>query len=218
MRRNSGTSNNSSSTQQTPSAIVSPTSSSTVPQIFYITHPTTEETEITLEPAQFDELSVSEKYNFFQHQAGLIKQLKRKIRKSVKHRFKVLRKSFARAEQTLKSSRVELKDQSELLSNFLQSIISGKLLPNSLPFCRLSTILRTVLKGDSTTLTEREREECEGLPKCLGVVDVLMGRNVNIEISPNEIAEQYLSMQSELIKKLTYPQFIQFIKSDQPKK
>ncbi len=177
------------------------------------THPASlpaEDADLAPALQRFDHLTPSEKYTEFQSQAYEIKQLKRKIRKCAKCRAKAVRKAFAKAQETLKTADVELLDQKMMLDHLLQGLDSGRLLPNSLPFDRICTILRNALKQYKGTnaVTTREKQEYEYLPQNSKIVSALMGKRVDENLSAEEIAEQYLLMHAAALKKLTYQQFV----------
>ncbi len=178
---------------------------------------------------QFERLNAEERYNHFQNQAYEIKQLRRKIRKCCKARAKALEKSLRHAEEVIRAGSFELEDQRNMPEQLISAISQELLAPGTLPFDRICTVLRNVLNTridkksakylplieKKLAITEREREEYSYLPHNAAIFGILAGQPASqpaVEMDPQRIAEQYVRMQGEMLKRLTYTQFVDMTK------
>lgn len=166
--------------------------------------------------SKFDQLNSAERYTEFQAQAYIIKQLKRKLRTGTKIPTEVARQMFAKAEEIIKQSDVELKDQQDLLKNLITAINQQKLKVGSLQFERICTIVRNSLeetKEAEFSFSKREQSEYGSLLKLDSMKDILSGKPVRKEITHKDVVDQYVLMQSDFFKMMTYQEFISTLKN-----
>ena len=93
----------------------------------------------------FSKLTAKEQRLRFQNQAQEIKKLRKKLSKYMSNKGKKENSELQKAMERIKSSKHELEDQSLLIENVVKAINTGKILPNTLPYNQICTILRDVL-------------------------------------------------------------------------
>jgi len=161
----------------------------------------------------FEKMTPNEKYQFFLHQSYEIKQLKRKIRKSPISKSKALKKALLKAQERIKaSSNLEFEDQRNCLDNLLSSISTSKLVPNTLQFARICTILRNCLKGTEQKdlpFTRKEIKEISFLPKNNKIIEALKGKKEGMR--EEESVREYLNTQAEIIRGMDFEGFVNWM-------
>ena len=158
----------------------------------------------------FEKLVTEEKYSVFQAQAYEIKQLRRKIRKhDQKSCCNELEATLRQAQRILQSSKTELADQGYLINNLLQAIKKSRLLPGSLPYNRICTVVRSSLnpKLEKGGMSRKEEIEYSKVPNNQEVMKALLGQSVPDAVPEDEI-DHYLKTQAEILKGMSYNQFV----------
>eukprot|EP00830_Metopus_es_P000493 TRINITY_DN10489_c0_g1_i1.p1 TRINITY_DN10489_c0_g1~~TRINITY_DN10489_c0_g1_i1.p1 ORF type:complete len:258 (+),score=31.95 TRINITY_DN10489_c0_g1_i1:19-792(+) len=93
----------------------------------------------------FSKLSQKEQYLRFKNQANEIRTLKAQLDEygSCKRKKET---TAQKAIDKIKASKVELEDQHNLIENVIFAIVKGKLVPNTLPYNQICTIIRDALR------------------------------------------------------------------------
>lgn len=93
----------------------------------------------------FSKLNAQEQYARFQNQAKKIKKLRMKLKRYGDENVVKEDTEIRKALKRIKESRYELQDQKDMIENLIKAINSGKLVPNTLPYNQICTILRDAL-------------------------------------------------------------------------
>lgn len=96
----------------------------------------------------FTKLSTKEKYMRYHNQASEIKRLRKSLKKYSSGEVKKSRPEVLKAMDKLKAYKPDVEDQADLVANLTHALTSGKLVPNTLGYNQICTILR-----DSLALT-----------------------------------------------------------------
>ncbi len=178
------------------------------------------------EVEEFEKLTPVAKYVQFRTQAYEIKQLRRKLRKSDTKQEDKLEGELQRAKDVTAACASELPDQRALVPNTLRALGESFLIPNTLQYNRICTIIRNALSisashsqylalPDKTVpISRKEGEEFMKLPNSLEVYRALLGEagpaRPGMVIGECERAEagQYFRLQAEALKKMTFRQFV----------
>ena len=126
-----------------------------------------------------------------------------------------LQLKFINAKRVINSFNFELPDQQFMLENFLQAIQKSKLKPHSFQFDRISTIARNAFNTNCSKkrykgteyFTAKESVEYKKLPQCEEISKVLLGQNI-LGSTKETSVDQYLKIQAEILKGMTYSQFV----------
>ena len=177
---------------------------------------------------EFERLPTSAKYVQFQTQAYEIKQLRRKLRKYEKEEGKSVEADMINAEELVQTQPVELGDQGAIISNLLTALDTSALRPNTYPYDRICSLTRNAINMPTyhdkfvqlpekrVAITGKEMEEYSKLPPSTDMYRVLLGETSSgVRVAENaEKAEleQYLLIQAEILKKMTYSQFVSSMK------
>ena len=197
-----------------------------------------------LNEAIFQQMNNEEKRRCFQRQAYEIKQLRRKLRKCANDsriEFDSLEPETKRAQMLLQSVNCELPDQKEMIENLIKAVNTGKLVPETLPFSRISTILRNGMENGkevdkskaehvtfpekSVAISKKESNQYKYLPKSEQVYRALVGDDIKsskadtstISLDQTTSSEESLSLkrylitQGELLKEMTFEDFLRSI-------
>ena len=174
------------------------------------------ENELIMTEELLSRMTPNQQYTCFKKQAYKLKQLKKKLR-----RFS-LEERIIEAKEKLKDITFELSDQRFIVDNMIEALKIGALLPNTLQYDRLCSIVRNTmnLKSQPKTgnhlilpkkiiaITEKEQRQYTKLAKRSSLLEVIMG-----ELPKNlgEV-ENYLDIHAELIMNMSYKDFIKVIK------
>ncbi len=174
----------------------------------------------------FERLTPVSKYVQFRSQAYEIKQLRRKLRKTEAKRGRKLENELRRTKDSLHSAATELPDQRFLVENLLRALNDSILLPNSFQYDKICTLLRNALgtgashdeylaiPGKVVAITHREGQEYRKLPNNLELYRALLGESAAVQKlsktsdGDRQEAEQYFRLQAEILKHMTFPQFV----------
>ena len=137
----------------------------------------------------FSKLTSKEQLQRFQNQAHEIKRLRKKLTKCMNSKGKKESTELQRAVERIKVTRHELEDQGYLIENVVKAINTGKILPNTLPYNQICTILRGLLSIQcpqskcniklpeaTIPISTLEYEEYSKLPCTPGVLRSLIGK------------------------------------------
>eukprot|EP00826_Nyctotherus_ovalis_P002110 TRINITY_DN10398_c0_g2_i8.p1 TRINITY_DN10398_c0_g2~~TRINITY_DN10398_c0_g2_i8.p1 ORF type:complete len:185 (-),score=39.68 TRINITY_DN10398_c0_g2_i8:17-571(-) len=94
----------------------------------------------------FSKLSAEEQRFRYINQTLKVQKLNDQLKGLLKTKGKRVNKTLKKAQEKLRSARHESEDLKYLLDNILKAIIEGKLVPNTLSYCQIYTILRDILK------------------------------------------------------------------------
>lgn len=183
-------------------------------------HPVPDRNAIPTE-ADFASMSPEEKYKEFQSQAYEIKQLRRKIRKMDQKCHRKLENDMHLSFDMIKQYGLELADQGEIIQNLIKATNQGKLIPNTLPYNRICTILRDKLQipvehskcyllkfpEKTVAISKLESEEYNSLAHSEDILRLIIGDPVHKSEGKEEL-HKYLQMQAQILKKMTYSQFV----------
>ena len=136
----------------------------------------------------FTKLSTKEKYLRYHNQANEIACLRKSLRQYVSGGKKP-RPDVAKVLDKLKGYKHELEDQADLVLNLTRALSSGKLVPNSLAYNQICTILRDVLAisypsckhhirlpETTVAVTSQEYSQYSELPCTAQIFRLLIGR------------------------------------------
>ncbi len=148
----------------------------------------------------FSKLTPAEQRLRFINQAQEIKRLRRKLRKYSGQKGKREDSLLQRAIDRVRTAKHELEDQKCLIENIAKAINSGRLLPGTLGYSQICTILRDVLglpcpeSKHSINLPEKtipisqtEYEVYKKLPCTPGVLRAMIGREQRGVEDPSEL-------------------------------
>lgn len=93
----------------------------------------------------FSKLNAQEQYARFQNQAKKIKKLRNKLKTYADGNIQEDDIEIRKALKKVKESKHELLDQKDIIENLIKAITEGKLVPNTLPYNQICTILRDSL-------------------------------------------------------------------------
>jgi len=137
----------------------------------------------------FSKLTSKEQLERFKNQAQEIRRLRKKLAKSMAAKSKKPNSEIQKALEKVKFAKHELEDQQFLVENIVKAVNSGVLLPNTLAYNQICTILRNLLgtQGASSKYMVRlpectvpistlEFEEYSKLPCTPGVLRALLGK------------------------------------------
>ena len=194
----------------------------------YNKSPETPQRETVWTAEEIAKMSPKQQYSYFQSQAYEIKQLRRKIRKCCQKRGEMLEAEILQTQEVMQNYAFELEDQKNVVENLVKAINQGALAPNTFPYDHLCTVIRSMMNiqverkngkclqfpEKEVAISEREGREYLRLPNNAGVFRVLVGQSVQptgdttIEDEQKREVEWYLLMHGELLKKMTYSQFV----------
>jgi len=110
----------------------------------------------------FSKLTAKEQLQRFQNQAQEIQRLRRRLSKLMLSKGKHETTDLQKALDRVKVHKYELDDQKFLIENFVKGITEGTIIPNTLPYNQICTILREVLKiGNNESKYTIKLEEIE---------------------------------------------------------
>ena len=148
----------------------------------------------------FSKLTQKEQHLRFLNQAEEIRMLRKKLRKYTGSRGKKEDSMLQSAINKLKPVKFELEDQKLLVENLIKAINTGKLVPNTLAYNQICTILRVALgqpcpeakytiklPEGTIPISKVEYEEYMKLPCTPGVLRSLIGKEQCGTEDPNEL-------------------------------
>ncbi len=137
----------------------------------------------------FSKLTQKEQHLRFQNQALEIKRLRKKLSKYMSNKGRRENSELQKAVDRVKSAKHEFEDQGMLVENVVKAVNTGKIVPNTLAYNQICTILRDVLaipcpaskhaiRLPETTvpISRVEYEEYSRLPCTPAVLRALVGR------------------------------------------
>ena len=209
------------------------TQNTTTTQIFRITRVDSTESQL---PCQEDEListeeqlmamTPKEQYSSFQTQAYEIKQLRRKLRKLSQKGGHELEASIQQAKEVLNEYDFEFEDQKDILDNLMKALKTGVLVPNTMKFDRLCTIVRNCMnlnpksktdksvyvEGREVKISKRESDQYLQCPNDDSIVKALLGETTDTELDEKKQLNNYLVIQAELLKNMNFEDFLKGLK------
>ncbi len=148
----------------------------------------------------FSKLTPNEQRLRFLNQAEEIRHLRKKLHKYSAAKGKKEDSALQKAMERVKSAKCELEDQRLLVENLLKAINTGKLVPNTLAYNQICTILRDVLPvpcpqsafalklpEKSIPISKVEYDEYSKLPCTPAVLRALVGREQQSAEDPSEL-------------------------------
>jgi hypothetical protein len=148
----------------------------------------------------FSKLTPKEQRLRFLNQAEEINKLRKKFKKYSSNKGKKEDSMMQTAIDKLKVAKYELEDQKHLVENLIKAINTGKLVPNTLAYNQICTILRTVLSlpcpeakytiklpEGTLAISKVEYEEYMKLPCTPAVLRTLIGKEQLEREDPNEL-------------------------------
>lgn len=94
----------------------------------------------------FSKLSAEEQRFRYINQTLKVKKLNDQLKGLLRTKGKRVNKALKKAQEKLRNAKHESEDLKHLLDNVLKAIIEGKLMPNTLSYCQIYTILRDILR------------------------------------------------------------------------
>jgi hypothetical protein len=197
----------------------------------YRTCSSLKEAELVMTEEQLSKMTPKQQYSRFQDQAYEIKQLRRKLRKFSPSNGKPLEEEVLEAKEIIKNTEFELPDQRHIIDNLIKALVTGMLIPGSLQYDRLCTIVRNsvniktesktghyiTLPGKEIAITEKEHKRYVQLPRSNALLRALTGDvplSVRGEEEQRQEVENYLAIHADLIKKMSFKDFVAVIRRE----
>jgi len=197
----------------------------------YRTCSSLKEAELVMTEEQLSRMTPKQQYSRFQGQAYEIKQLRRKLRKFSPSNGKPLEEETLEAKEILKNTEFELSDQRHIIDNLIKALMTGMLTPGSLQYDRLCTIVRNAmniktesktgrhitLPGKEIAITEKEHKHYVQLPRSNALLRALAGdlpQSVKGEEAQRQEVENYLAIHADLIKKMSFKDFVAVVRHE----